>query len=113
MKNDFECGLLDRAIWRDIKCSKRNYSIIKSDLFTNELEELNNIESLLSGYIKSLGFEHSTGKWYKTDTGYNVVQYCNQMKDCRCKSLWSLKVNVITGRAEIYLTKHCDHFDLE
>ena len=96
---------LSVEIWKSIENEKIN----KANLTNEQSEELNQIDNYLNEFIDSLGFEQRAGDWYKTKTGYSFNQHCNQIKDSRCKSKWSLKVNVFSSRAEVYFCKRCEH----
>ena len=98
-------------IWRSVE-NGSNRVLNKTHLNKEQFKELNRLHSLLSNYIKTLGHQQRLGKWYKTENGYTVTKYCNAMKDCCCKSLWTLKVNVQPVKADIYFTKTCSHINL-
>ena len=110
LKNDIDCGTLSVENWNSVEIGKYG-SFNKNHLNTEHLNELNQIESLLSSYIKSFGLEARLGSWYKTDTGYSLTQYCNQIKESRCLSKWLIKADVNTSKAKIYLHKRCIHIN--
>lgn len=99
---------LSIEIWKSIEIKIRS-RINKTQLGRDQLEELNKIENFLIEDIKSLGYESRSGYWFKTETGYTVTQYCNKMKNSHCRSVWLLKVNVTTNRAQIHLKSQCNH----
>lgn len=70
-------------------------------------------DQLLGENVRSLGFEPRAGPWYKTESGFTLNQYCNEMRDCRCNSKWILKINLNKREAEFYFNKQCDHFNFD
>ena len=87
----------------------KNHIINKAVCSEIQMKEICNIENIFINYIKSLGKEQRLCQLIKTRNGYTICRLCNQMKDSCCKSKWLFKVNVPSGRAEIYFYKRCYH----
>jgi len=110
IKKDIECGDLSFEVWQTIQNNRNSKVIDKKNLNANQIKELKKIHSFLSDYIsKWFDSEHRLGSWYKSATGYTLTQFCNKTRDCHCRSNWKLRVNVPSGKAELYFNKQCDH----
>ena len=102
---------LSTEIWKSIVTCKRSQNRInKCDLTSKEQnEELYKLDNFLEDTVKSLDYESRIYSWSKTETGYTITRKCKELANSDCKAKWLLKVNVITGRAEIYLKSQCEH----
>jgi len=95
-----------------INCENTPNYINEANLNEEQFNELKKIENLFLDQIKSLGCEQRGGNWFKSKIGYTFSRLCNEMKDSYCLSKWYLKVNVSSGRADIYFRKRCNHVNL-
>ena len=80
----------------------------------NEDQEtgLTQLNDFIKEHILKTNKHHTKNQsLFKTVHGYSLYRICHLSSTNKCKSRWTLKIDMFTGEAQLSCDEACDHFN--